>query len=116
MVILFFFWLHWVLAATHGLSLVAASGDPPCCSEGASHCGGFSCCRAQAPGALASVLVAHGPSCSTACGNPPGPRLEPVSPALAGRFSTTAPPGKYPLFFKKCEQCKMSTYKIYFKM
>ena len=28
----------------------------------------------------------------------PRPRLEPVSPALAGRFSTTAPPGK-PLIF-----------------
>ena len=30
----------------------------------------------------------------------PGPGLEPVSPALAGRFSTTAPPGKPPNFFK----------------
>ena len=40
-----------------------------------------------------SVVVAHGPSCSTACGIP-RPGLEPVSPALAGRFSTTAPPGK----------------------
>ena len=30
--------------------------------------------------------------------DPPGPGLEPVSPALAGRFSTTAPPGK-PQFF-----------------
>ena len=29
---------------------------------------------------------------------PPRPGLEPVSPALAGRLSTTAPPGK-PLFF-----------------
>ena len=29
--------------------------------------------------------------------NLPGPGLEPVSPALAGRFSTTAPPGK-PLY------------------
>ena len=28
----------------------------------------------------------------------PRPGLEPVSPALAGRFSTTAPPGK-PIFF-----------------
>ena len=27
-------------------------------------------------------------------GDPPRPGLEPVSPALAGRFSTTAPPGK----------------------
>ena len=29
----------------------------------------------------------------------PRPGLEPVSPALAGRFSTTAPPGKPPDFF-----------------
>ena len=30
----------------------------------------------------------------------PRPGLEPVSPALAGRFSTTAPPGKpFPVFF-----------------
>ena len=32
----------------------------------------------------------------------PRPGLEPTSPALAGRLSTTAPPGKplYPLFFR----------------
>ena len=31
--------------------------------------------------------------------DPPRPGLKPVSPALAGRFSTTAPPGKpHPLF------------------
>ena len=29
----------------------------------------------------------------------PGPELEPVSPALAGGFSTTAPPGKPPQVF-----------------
>ena len=29
----------------------------------------------------------------------PGPGLEPVSPALAGRFLTTAPPGKSPFTF-----------------
>ena len=29
--------------------------------------------------------------------DPPRPGLEPVSPALAGRFSTTAPPGKPPI-------------------
>ena len=28
----------------------------------------------------------------------PRPGLEPVSPALAGRFSNTAPPGKPPVF------------------
>ena len=31
--------------------------------------------------------------------DPPRPGLEPVSPALAGRLSTTAPPGKPILFF-----------------
>ena len=30
--------------------------------------------------------------------DPPRPGLEPVCPALAGRFSTTAPPGKPPVF------------------
>ena len=32
----------------------------------------------------------------------PRPGLEPVSPALAGRFSTTAPPGKPPDLFLSC--------------
>ena len=32
--------------------------------------------------------------------DPPRPGLEPVSPALAGRLSTTAPPGKPHVFFK----------------
>ena len=31
----------------------------------------------------------------------PGPGLEPVSPALAGRFSTTVPPGKPNKYFLK---------------
>ena len=31
----------------------------------------------------------------------PRPRLEPVSPALAGRFSTTVPPGKPQLTLNK---------------
>ena len=30
------------------------------CGARASHCGGFSCCGAQAVGAWASVVVAHG--------------------------------------------------------
>ena len=35
----------------------------------------------------------------------PRPGLEPVSPALAGRFSTTAPPGKPQQLFIKYELC-----------
>ena len=34
----------------------------------------------------------------------PRPGLEPVSPALAGRFSTTAPPGKPLQYFFKSEK------------
>ena len=60
---------------------------------GASHCRGFSCCGPRARG--------HGPSSCGAraqllCGmwDLPQPRMEPVSPALAGGFSTTGPQGK----------------------
>ena len=71
------------------------------CGARASHCGGFSCCGARALGAWASVVVARG---FNSCGSRasllrgmwdlPRPGLEPVSPALAGGFLTTAPPGK----------------------
>ena len=76
-------------------------GSSLCCSARPSHCGGFSCCGAQALGLRASVVAARG-LCS--CGarasllrsmwDLPGPGLEPVSPALAGGFLTTLPPGK----------------------
>ena len=61
----------------------------------ASHHRGLSCCGAQAPDAQAQQLwltgqLLHGMR------DPPRPGLEPVSPALAGRLSTTAPPGKPP--------------------
>ena len=83
------------------------------CGAWASHCGGFSCCGAWALCAWASVVVARGhSSCGSqalkhrmsSCGawaqllcsmwDLPGPGIEPMSPALAGRFLTTAPPGK----------------------
>ena len=43
-----------------GFSLVAASGATLHCGAWASHCGGFSCCGAQALGVQASVVVARG--------------------------------------------------------
>ena len=83
------------------------------CSVQASHCSGFSCFRARALGTQASVVAAYGlSSCGSralerrlsSCGaqaqllhsmwDLPRPGLEPVSPALAGRFLTTLPPGK----------------------
>ena len=61
-------------------------------STGSRHVG-FSSCGSQAPerrlssrGARAQLL--------RDMWDPPGPGPKPVSPALAGRFSTTAPPGK----------------------
>ena len=84
------------LRFVRGLSLVAASGG-----HSSSRCAGLSLSRPlpwRGTGSrrAGSVVVAHGPSCSVACGmwDLPRPGLEPVSPALAGRFSTTAPPGK----------------------
>ena len=89
------------------------------CGARASPCGGFSCREVQALGAQASVPVAHRlSSCGSralehrlsSCGaraqllhsmwDLPGPRLEPVSPALAGGSLTTAPPGKSQINFR----------------
>ena len=59
-------WLHWVFLAVHGLSLVVASGATLHCGARASHCGGFSCCRARPLGVRASVVAACGLSrCGT---------------------------------------------------
>ena len=115
------------LLLARGFSLVAASGG--CCSlrrvgatlhcgARASHCSGFSCCRARALGARASVVAVRGLS---SCGSRAlerrlsscGAQIEPVSPALAGRFSTTVPPGKSPtglsnrkaVFLSMCHRC-----------
>ena len=99
------------------------------CGAWASHCSGFSCCRAQALGVRASIVVARGlSSCGSqalerrlsSCGARaqllhgmwylPGPGLEPVSPALAGVFLTTAPPGKpqEQIFFRS--SCNLSLW------
>ena len=43
----FFFWLHWVFAATHELPLVVVGGGRSPLGAWASCCGGFLCCRAQ---------------------------------------------------------------------
>ena len=88
-----------------GLSLVAASGG-----HSSSRCAGLSLSQplllwSTGSRRAGSVIVAHGPSCSMAMWDLPRPGLEPVSPALAGRFSTTAPPGKP----QKCELLRQAT-------
>ena len=47
--------------------------------------------QAQSPG---SVVAEHRLSCFAACKDLPGSEIEPTSPALAGGFFTTEPPGK----------------------
>ena len=76
------------------------------CSAQASHCGGFSCFRAQVLGhagfnscnswAVEHRLSSCGPGASLLHGmwDLAGPGIESVSPALAGRFFTTELPGK----------------------
>ena len=44
------FWLSWVFIATYGFSLVVASKGYSLLCIRASHCGGFSCCKAQGLG------------------------------------------------------------------
>ena len=65
---LFIFWLCWVFVSVRGLSLVAASGG-----HSSSRCAGLSLSRPlllRSTGSRhkGSVTVAHGPSCSAACG------------------------------------------------
>ena len=107
-----YFWLCWIFVAVCGLSLVAASEATLRFGVRASHCSGFSCCGAWALGAWASVVVVRRlSSCGSGalecrlsgCGarasllrgmwDLPRPGIKPVSPALAGGFLTTAPPG-----------------------
>ena len=64
-----YFWLHWVFVAVRRLfSVVAASGG-----HSSSRCAGLSLSRPlllRSTGSrrAGSVVVAHGPSCSAACG------------------------------------------------
>ena len=101
-----YFWLHWVFVAVHGLSLVAVSGG-----YSSLWCTGFSLrwllllqsMGSRRPGfrgcgsqALESRLRSCGTRALLLRGmwDLPEPGIEPMSPALAGGFLTTVPPGK----------------------
>ena len=85
-----YFWLHWVFTAAHGLVLVVVhrllTGVASLGAQ-ALGCVGFSSC-----GTLAQL--------PSGMWNHPRPGIEPVSPALAGRFSTTGLPGSPPNVFQ----------------
>ena len=94
-------WLCWVFVSVRGLSLVVASGG-----HSSSRCVGLSLLR--------PLVAAHRLQTRrlSNCGSRaellrgmwdlPRPGLKPAFSALAGRFSTTAPPGKpYPHFIEE---------------
>ena len=63
LILFIYLWLCWVFVSVRGLSLVAASGG-----HSSSRCAGLSLSRPLLLRSAGSVTVAHGPSCSTACG------------------------------------------------
>ena len=85
----------------------------------ASHCRGLSCCEAQAPDAQAQQLWLTGLVAPRHVGSSQT-RARTRSPALAGRFSTTAPPGKpwiqvfYYIFYLKTFYICLSLFEMVF--
>ena len=68
MYVFIYLWLCWVFVSVRGLSLVVASGG-----HSSSWCAGLSLSRplllrSTGSRCAGSVVVAHGPSCSAACG------------------------------------------------
>ena len=101
MYVCMYVWLCWVFVSVRGLSLVVARGG-----HSPSWCGGHSSSRCAGLSLSRPLLAQHRLQTRrlSNCGSwaellrgmwdPPRPGLEPASPALAGRLSTTAPPGK----------------------
>ena len=121
-----FFWLCWVFVSVRGLSLIVASGG-----HSSSWCAGLSLSRplslrSTGSRCAGSVIVAHGPSCSAACGIFPdqGSNLCPLHwQADSQPLSHQGSPGsfflkyafisKLPAFIKnitKCVSCFVLSY------
>ena len=78
-----------------GFLQLQRAGATPCCSGQPCHCSGSSCHQALGRMGFSScgAELLHG------MWNLPGPRMEPVSPTLAGIFLSIVPQGKSKLFF-----------------
>ena len=89
-----YFWLCWVFVSVRGLSLVVASGG-----HSSSRCTSLSLSwplllRSTGSRRAGSLVVAHGPSCSAACGIFPDQGLNPCSLHWQADSQPLAPPGK----------------------
>ena len=93
MYVCMYVWLCWVLVSVRGLSPVVASGG-----HSSSRCAGLPPSRplVAAHRLQTRRLSNRGSRAESLRGmwDPPRPGLEPAFSALAGRLSTTAPPGK----------------------
>ena len=97
-ILFIYFWLRWVFIAARGLSLVTASGG-----YSSLRCSGFSLrwlLLSRSTGSRRAGFCSCGTWAYLLRGmwDLPGPGLEPLSPALAGGFLTTVPPGKSHVF------------------
>ena len=80
LILFIYLWLCWVFVSVRGLPLAAASRG-----HSSSRCAGLSLprplpLRSTGSGCAGSVVVAHGPSCSAACGIFPDPGPNPRPP------------------------------------
>ena len=117
-IIIIIIWLCWLFVAVHGLSLVAVSGGYSVAAHGLLIAVASLVVEHRLQGVWTSVVVTRGlSSCGlralehrlSSCGawaqlrrgmwDLPAPGIEPVFPALAGGFLTTAPPGKSWILF-----------------
>ena len=93
-----YFWLCWVFVAVRRLF---SSCGKQTLRRGAraSHCSGFSCCGTRALGMQASVVVAHRPSSSAACGIFPDQGSNPRSLHWQADSQPLRHQGSPPLYF-----------------
>ena len=121
----FIFFIFFIFFNNYFIYLVLAVLGLRFCARAFSSCGerGPLFITVRGPLTIAASLVAEhrlqtrrlsscGSRAQLLCGmwDLPGPGLEPVSPALAGRFPTTAPPGKPYQFIFKCWNLQLSLW------
>ena len=89
---IFYVCILFGVCVRHCMQAFSNCRERDCCGERASCCSVFSGCRARAFGRR---LRSCGAWALLLCGmwTLPRPEIKPVSPALAGRFLSTAPPG-----------------------
>ena len=109
-----YFWLCWVFVSVRGLSLVAASGG-----HSSSRCAGLSLSRplllwSTGSRCAGSVVVAHGPSCSAACGIFPD---QGSNPCPLHWQADSAPPGNSPklLLFEKSKMVFWNMFGLHYR-